>query len=149
MSNTFLANFPVNYEPSKQQTQLLKRIEAAFEDNKFVICCAPTGSGKSFISKTLANVSDNCSASFKNMVESYDAFKMDQSGSFVYEHECNAVPPAGAFALTITKTLQDQYKALFDDTSILKGKSNYQSTIDPTIDAVSYTHLTLPTTPYV
>jgi len=134
MSNNLLLNFPTGYEPSKQQTKLLKQIEAAFESNKFVICCAPTGSGKSFISKTLSNVSGNCTSNFRSMVEAYDAFKMDQSGSFVYEQECSNEPPAGTFALTITKTLQDQYKSLFDGTSILKGKSNYQSTLDPTID---------------
>ncbi len=134
MSNTFLSNFPAGYEPSKQQTKLLKQIEAAFQDNKFVICCAPTGSGKSFISKTLSNVSDDCTNSFRGMVENYDAFKMDQSGGFVYEQECSNEPPAGAFALTITKTLQDQYKDLFDDTKLVKGKSNYQSTIDSSID---------------
>jgi hypothetical protein len=39
-----------------------------------------------------------------------------------------------AFALTITKALQDQYKDLFNDTTILKGKSNYISTIDSNID---------------
>ena len=85
MSNTFLSNFPKGYSPSKQQSKLLKHIEAAFENDKFVICCAPTGSGKSFISKTLSNVSQECSSSFKAMVENYDAFKMDQSGGFVYE----------------------------------------------------------------
>jgi len=134
MSNTFLSNFPKGYSPSKQQSKLLKHIEAAFENDKFVICCAPTGSGKSFISKTLSNVSQECSSSFKAMVENYDAFKMDQSGGFVYEQECVSEPPFGSFALTITKTLQDQYKSLFDDTQLIKGKSNYKSTIDPTID---------------
>jgi ATP-dependent DNA helicase DinG len=134
MSNTFLSNFPKGYSPSKQQSKLLKHIEAAFEKNKFVICCAPTGSGKSFISKTLSNVSQECSSSFKAMVESYDAFKMDQTGGFAYEQECINESPAGSFALTITKTLQDQYKSLFDDTQIIKGKSNYKSTLDPTID---------------
>jgi Rad3-related DNA helicase len=42
--------------------------------------------------------------------------------------------PCGAFALTITKSLQDQYLQLFDDSAIMKGKSNYQSTLDPNID---------------
>ena len=134
MSNTFLSNFPDGYEPSTQQSKLLKRIEAAFQNNKFVICCAPTGSGKSFISKTLSNVSNDTTSSFKSMIENYDAFKLDQSGSFVYEQECLNEPPFGTFALTITKTLQDQYKSLFKDTKIIKGKSNYQSTLDPSID---------------
>lgn len=134
MVNNLLANFPEGYEPSKQQIKLLNKIEAAFSETKFVICSAPTGSGKSFISKTLANVSDDCSESLSKMITSYDAFKMDQAGSFVYEEECKNEPPSGAFALTITKTLQDQYKSLFKDTSILKGKNNYQSTLDPSID---------------
>lgn len=134
MPSDFLLNFPTGYEPSKQQTKLLKEIEAAFENNKFVICSAPTGSGKSFISKTLSNVSDECTDSFEQMITTYDAFKMDQSGSFIYEQECESEPKSGAFALTITKTLQDQYKSLFPDTKILKGKNNYQSTIDPNID---------------
>jgi Rad3-related DNA helicase len=59
---------------------------------------------------------------------------MDQSGMYTHEHECEAELPAGTFALTITKALQDQYKGLFPDTTILKGKSNYISTIDSNID---------------
>ncbi len=135
MISHLLSNFPDKYEPSKQQVKLIREIEQAFNSGcKFVICSAPTGSGKSFISKTLANASKSPTSTFKNYVNTYMAYKMDQSGNYIYEQECKSELPAGAFALTITKTLQDQYKDLFEDTSILKGKINYRSTIDPDID---------------
>tara|TARA_A100001515_G_scaffold140251_1_gene135761 strand:+ start:16383 stop:18020 length:1638 start_codon:yes stop_codon:yes gene_type:complete len=135
MLGRFLSKFPEGYTPSKQQVKLIKSIEEAFDSgHKFVICSAPTGSGKSFISKTLANVSNESSESFKELVSSYAAFKIDQTGTFLNEQECIDESPSGTFALTITKTLQDQYKDLFDDTILLKGKSNYQSTIDPNMD---------------
>ena len=135
MISEFLSKFPEGYTPSKQQVKLIREIENAFNSGKkFVICSAPTGSGKSFISKTLANASKEPTANFKNLINTYTAYKMDQSGNYIYEQECKNELPAGAFALTITKTLQDQYKDLFEDTSILKGKVNYRSTIDPNID---------------
>ena len=40
----------------------------------------------------------------------------------------------GTFALTITKQLQDQYKLLFDDIEVLKGKQNYTCTVDESFD---------------
>ena len=134
MIGRFLSKFPEGYTPSNQQIKLIKGIEEAFDKHKFVICSAPTGSGKSFISKTLANNSDEPTDNFKDLIKSYTAFKIDQTGSYMNEDECKKEPPAGAFALTITKTLQDQYKDLFDDTVLLKGKTNYQSTIDPSIN---------------
>ena len=45
--------FPKNYNPLPQQQELLSAIDKAFKSGKkFVICSAPTGSGKSFLSKT-------------------------------------------------------------------------------------------------
>ena len=135
MISQFLANFPKDFTPSEQQVDIIQQIEQAFKSgNKFVICSAPTGSGKSFISKTLANVSSNHTDTFKNYINTYEAYKIDQHGSFVYEQECKDELPAGAFALTITKSLQDQYKSLFKDTSVLKGKSNYQCEVDTNYD---------------
>jgi Rad3-related DNA helicase len=135
MISHFLANFPEKFKPNEQQVDIIQQIEAAFTGgSKFVICSAPTGSGKSFVSKTLANVSNEPTSTFKDYVNTYEAYKMDQAGSFVYEQECKDELPAGAFALTITKTLQDQYKSIFDDTAILKGKSNYQCEVDPNYD---------------
>jgi len=130
-----LNKFPDGYTPNQAQVKLLKNIDQAFNDgHKFVVCNAPTGSGKSFISKTLANASDEPTENFKDLVTSYVAFKMDQSGVYTHEQECKDERPAGTFALTITKALQDQYKSLFKDTTILKGKSNYISTLDSNID---------------
>jgi len=135
MLSAYLNNFPSGYSPSKQQVKLIQNIEDAYKKGyKYVICSAPTGSGKSFISKTLANVSDEPSSYFKEMVETYKAFKIDNTGNYEYEDECKSEKPAGTFALTITKTLQDQYLQLFKDSAIAKGKSNYVSTIDPNID---------------
>jgi|TARA_R110002020_G_scaffold83065_7_gene205758 ATP-dependent DNA helicase DinG len=130
-----LNKFPEGYTPNSAQVKLLKNIDQAFNDGyKFVVCNAPTGSGKSFISKTLANASNEPTQDFKDLITSYVAFKMDQSGVYSHEQECEDEQPAGTFALTITKALQDQYKSLFKGTTILKGKSNYISTIDSNID---------------
>ena len=135
MVGGLLNKFPDGYTPNSSQVKLLKNIDQAFEDGyKFVVCNAPTGSGKSFISKTLANASDEPSQDFKDLITSYTAFKIDQTGVYTHEDECGEQAPAGAFALTITKALQDQYKSLFKGTTILKGKSNYISTIDSDID---------------
>ncbi len=135
MLGGLLKSFPEGYTPNSAQVKLLKNIDQAFTDGyKFVICNAPTGSGKSFISKTLANSSKECSENFKDLITSYTAFKIDQTGSYIHEEECENENASGTFALTITKALQDQYKDLFKDTTILKGKSNYISTIDSNID---------------
>lgn len=131
MISSLLNNFPSSFTPNPQQVKLLKNIDEAFESGyKFVVCNAPTGSGKSFVSKTIGNVSDKTTDSFRELVTSYLAFKHSPGGSFAYEDECNAEPAFGCTALTITKTLQDQYKEMFDDTEVLKGKSNYQCAVD-------------------
>lgn len=125
----FAEHFPENYTPTTEQSQVLDQLTHAFEKHKFVICCAPTGSGKSFISKTIANASLKPTSEFVRLIESYDAFKTE-AGSYIYEDECLAEPAFGAAALTITKQLQDQYQQLFQDTKVIKGKSNYMCAID-------------------
>jgi ATP-dependent DNA helicase DinG len=131
MFNSLLEGFPDKYTPNSQQLKLLKNIDQAFEDGyKFVVCAAPTGSGKSFISKTLGNVSDSPPESYIDLIMSYLAYKRSQTGGYMYEEECEEQNPFGAFELTITKSLQDQYKELFPDVTVLKGKSNYQCEVD-------------------
>jgi len=131
MSYNLLQHFPESYTPNTAQVKLLASIDQAFEDGyKFVVCCAPTGSGKSFISKTISNSSKEPSKEFVELITSYNAFKHSHGGGYVNADECSDTPSFGAFALTITKTLQDQYKEMFDDISVLKGKSNYQCAID-------------------
>lgn len=135
MYSRYLTKFPDNYNPSKQQIELIKRIEDAYvQGYKYVICSAPTGSGKSFISKTLGNVSNECSGEFKELITSYKAFKQDYIGNYSHEVDCMKESPFGAFALTITRSLQDQYQGLFNDSSLLKGKSNYQCQVNIDVD---------------
>lgn len=131
MPVSLLKSFPENYTPNSSQVKLLNNIEKAFNEGyKFVVCCAPTGSGKSFISKTLSNISSSPSTVFTDLVTSYAAFKHTHTGSYANEDECKEEKPFGAVALTITKALQDQYKELFSEVAVLKGKSNYQCTVD-------------------
>jgi len=135
MLSRYLNKFPDGYNPSTQQINLIKRIEQAYNQGyKYVICSAPTGSGKSFISKTLANVSSSPTKEFRDLIESYQAYKQDHAGNYAYEIECKDNPPHGAFALTITKSLQDQYLNLFDDSALMKGKANYQCVVDDNFD---------------
>ena len=125
-----MQHFPEGYDPNPSQVKLLKSIDEAFNTgSKFVICNAPTGSGKSFISKSLGNVADESPDEFRQLVTSYAAYKSTQTG-YTYQDECDEAPPFGCTALTITKALQDQYKDLFDETAVVKGKSNYQCAID-------------------
>lgn len=130
----FLSKFPKGYKPNESQVKLLNSLEEAFKDHKFVICCAPTGSGKSFLPKTISKVSNECSEEFKSLINSYDAFEQDYTGQYTYEADCLMEPPFGAFVLTITKSLQDQYIKLFEDSSLLKGKTNYTCTLDNNFD---------------
>ncbi len=124
------ALFPGEYTPTKKQVSLLEKIEEGLTKSKFVICSAPTGSGKSLIARTLANISSEPSAEKRRLIQSYEAFKQDFTGNYTNSEECNDEPPSGAFALTITKTLQDQYNTLFTKSDILKGKINYACNLD-------------------
>jgi len=129
MLTGLLSKFPETFTPNKSQIKLIKSIEQAFEEGyKFVVCSAPTGSGKSFISKTLGNDSKDPSENYIDLVNSYQIYKHNNVGG--YQNEAEDEKPFGAFALTITKALQDQYKELFDDVDVLKGKSNYQCSYD-------------------
>lgn len=122
--------FPDEYTPTKKQISLLDKIESGLNKSKFVICSAPTGSGKSLIARTLANLSSDPTQEKRRLINSYEAFKQDFTGNYTNSEECKEEPPSGAFALTITKTLQDQYSTLFKNTDILKGKINYACNID-------------------
>jgi len=131
----YLNHFPDNYSPSTQQVKLIEKVESAFgRGKKYVIACAPTGSGKSFLSKTLSGLGQKPTQEFTNLIKSYNAYKQDYTGSYTSEAECLAQPPFGTFVLTITKSLQDQYLSLFPDTNILKGKTNYTCDVDPNFD---------------
>jgi len=130
--------FPQDYSPSKSQIQLINGVEKAFaKGKKFVICCAPTGTGKSFLGKTLANLSSPPTSAYVNLINSYDAFRQDYSGNYTHEADARKEPAFGTFTLTITKSLQDQYVKLFEDGKLLKGKTNYQCQVDTNFDVES------------
>ena len=144
MLGGLLKSFPDGYTPNSSQVKLLKNIDQAFTDgHKFVVCNAPTGSGKSFISKTIGNVSNAPTKEFREIVTSYLAYRRTQGGGYAYEDDCHDEKAFGCTALTITKTLQDQYKELFDDVKVLKGKSNYQCEVDDrfTVELAPCLHL--------
>ena len=135
MFSRYLSHFPREYEPNNQQVKLIRGVERAFNNGKkFVICCAPTGTGKSFLAKTLSGLGSKPNTTFINSIESYAAYKQDFTGNYINEVDCLSQPPFGTFALTITKSLQDQYLKLFPDTDILKGKSNYICDVDQNFD---------------
>lgn len=119
MTNLLL-NFPEGFEPNKSQIEILKKVQIALDSGKkFIIINAPTGSGKTFIAKTLGNYSEEVPKRFKEQVDDYTIFdSAEEYDSF------------GCYALTITKALQDQYKDTFPDTGILKGQSNYACDYD-------------------
>jgi ATP-dependent DNA helicase DinG len=126
-----ISYFPKDYEPSTGQINIIKKVDECFSsNNKFCIVSAPTGTGKSFLSTTLANASNSPTESFKKLITTYSAYKQDAFGNYINQVECEKEPPFGAFTLTITKNLQDQYKDLFEDASLFKGKSNYICAID-------------------
>jgi len=126
-----LSFFPNDYEPSTAQVDIIKQVDEAFSSNyKFCIVSAPTGTGKSFLPMTLANASNQPTQTFRRLVESNEAFKQDFAGNYINQIDCEQEPPFGSFTLTITKSLQDQYKDLFNDSVIFKGKSNYICDVD-------------------
>lgn len=120
-----ISKFPENVAPRPAQIDLISKIEKAFTETDVIICCAPTGTGKSFLAKTLANNSENFDPEYIADINSYRAYKADYSETW---------PNRGATVLTITKSLQDQYSSLFEDCEILKGKSNYICDVDPNLD---------------
>ena len=126
------------------QVDVIKRIDKAFndDDKTFVIVNAPTGTGKSFIAKTLGNAANNKSSDFIDLINSYKAFRRDQSGGYQYYDECMEQPDGGACVLTTTKSLQDQYNNLFEDIETLKGMSNYQCQVnlDYSVDVAPCIH---------
>ena len=125
LNKPLLDYFPQGFTPRPHQVKGLQDIEAAIQKGaKFIIVQAPTGSGKSFISKTLSNTTNECESEYRNLVFNYHAFDEDYDGAMMKFH------PHGLFALTTTKALQNQYKDLFKESSVFKGKSNYKCDVD-------------------
>jgi Rad3-related DNA helicase len=114
--------------PRGEQENVINTIDRVFNDDgkKFVICQAPTGSGKSHIGATLMRSTRKAPKEFINAtVTPKSHFNKDVSD----------VDRFGGFVLTTTKQLQDQYQSLFPECSILKGKVNYMCDLDPISNA--------------
>ena len=73
-----------------------------FHTDSNVLIGAPTGSGKSFISKTLGNASLEPSVGYQDLVNSYQIYKHNNLGGYQSAEEAAEEEPFGAFALTIT-----------------------------------------------
>ena len=94
--SSILSNFPKQYDPNPAQVHILKDLELAIQEgHKFIVCNAPTGSGKSLISKTLANLSTEPSDEYKELVNSYRAYANDSEGSPKYADELEEMDYAG------------------------------------------------------
>ncbi len=130
----YLETFPSDAEARPQQKQALEKIAKVFSSGKkFVIACLPTGSGKSHIAAAVAKSASPITERRKNLIESYAIYDKDRDGAYKYAEEFLEGDSYGSFILTVTKSLQDQYKELFPDVVATKGKSNYSCDIDPNV----------------
>jgi len=126
--NNLILKFPEGFQPRDKQAYALNEIEKAFNNGKkFVIVHADTGAGKTHIAKTLGNAAKDVPSDFVNYVTRYSIF--GENGDQLMAN----FKSFGCYALTITKSLQDQYQNTFNDSGLLKGKGNYQCDIDDTL----------------
>ena len=64
-----LAYFPDNYTPLPHQVDILTKASQALNSHvRYIIVAAPTGTGKSFIAKCIANKTDDHSEEFKEVL---------------------------------------------------------------------------------
>jgi len=127
-----LKHFPKGYIPSSSQQYAIPNIEDSFKKCKFVCIQGPTGCGKSFIAKTIANSLNTPPAKLSKIVSDYRAFETSwDNGKLVYEYADDFENKNyGTSILTTTKALQDQYTRDFKDIQPLKGKSSYVCNLD-------------------
>ena len=103
--------------PRGDQEAIIDKIQDAFDsDKKFVICQAPTGSGKSFLGATACLSTSDTPRSMKQA-------RVTPRSHFSREYSPD--DKFGGFVLTTSKQLQDQYVGLFPDMTRMKGKNNY------------------------
>jgi len=119
--------------PRSIQVDALQEIEEAIRaDKKFIILCAPTGSGKSHIAASMALSCKKPPQKFIDLIEDRTIFQRDDIRGYIHDDKAISTGKHRGMVLTVSKALQDQYKKLFGDkVSILKGKSNYQCQLDP------------------
>lgn len=120
-----IQNFPDKWTPNTAQQFILNELANVLDDErKFIIICAPTGSGKSMIAKTLCNTSSYPTKEFQRDCMSgamYDPNKVSLDTHF---------QRSGCAVLTCTKSLQDQYVTEFTDGKALKGMVNYPCAVN-------------------
>jgi ATP-dependent DNA helicase DinG len=130
-----LLHFPNDDLPRNSQAAILTGVEEAISSGKkFIIVQAPTGSGKSHVAATLSNYSNPPSSDFVSLVESHEIFDKNNVGEYKYKDVLSSQKPFGCAVLTVTKMLQDQYKSLFNEAVVLKGKQNYPCAVDDEFD---------------
>lgn len=130
----YLKTFPSDSEARPQQKVALEKIAEVFSSGKkFAVACLPTGSGKSHIAAAVARSATPIDSYRKDLVDSYLIYKKDREGNYQYEDDFLTRDSFGSYILTVSKSLQDQYKALFPDVVLAKGKSNYACDVDPNV----------------
>ena len=128
-----LDHFPKGFKPSSTQQYAIPNIVDAFKDHKFVVIQGPTGCGKSFIAKTVANGIKKLPSRLSKLVDNYKAFETtweNNRRTYEYADDFNNSKRFGTSILTTTKALQDQYVRDFEDIKPLKGKGSYICNID-------------------
>ena len=128
-----LKHFPKGFKPSTTQQYAIATIEEALKNHKFVVIQGPTGCGKSFIAKTIANSQSKPPARYEKLINTYKAYETTwEKNRLVYEYsdDFNNGKRYGTSILTTTKALQDQYLRDFKDIKPLKGKSSYICNLD-------------------
>lgn len=134
--NKLVDFFPENSTPRKQQIEALSKIDKCFKTGKkHVIGCLPTGSGKSHIGLSVGNSASYMDDSLKGLINSYAIYKKNKNNEFLYESNFLDAASSSSFILTITKSLQDQYKSLFPFIPTIKGKNNYMCEVDGNFSA--------------
>ncbi len=89
----------------------------------------------SHIAATLANLVPDIPVDFKSLVDQYRITeRAGKNDDYIHEKWVKSLDSFGCYVLTTTKTLQDQYNTLFEDSRILKGKRNYQCAVDSDFD---------------
>jgi len=127
----FLKFFPKETTPRSSQIEAFSQIEKAWDSGKkYVIACLPTGIGKSHIAASIAKSSKEIDEQRRSDINSYELYRMDSRGNYVYDEKYSDSYNYGSFILTITKSLQDQYQSIFTDILTFKGKNNYQCQVD-------------------
>ena len=127
-----IKHFPKGYHPSSSQQYAIPNIVDSLSKYKFIIVQGPTGCGKSFIAKTIANGLNKPPSRLTKLVKNYTAFDTSwENGKLVYEYADDfAGKRYGTSILTTTKALQDQYTRDFKDIKPLKGKGSYICNLD-------------------